>query len=151
MAPRIGIDLGTTFSCAAWIGDDGRPIVVPTADGQLTTPSVICFDGRQAWVGDKANQRKEIARSQIREFVKRNMGKPALADPSRPDQEVEPYRFGDTCYGAAGMSALILRKLKRDTVRFLKNRGILPAEAEELNTAIEAVITVPAYFGDAER
>lgn len=151
MAPRIGIDLGTTFSCAAWIDEDGRPIVIPSSDGKLTTPSVICFDGKQAWVGDKANVRKQIPGAPIREFIKHDMGRPAVADPAQPDVEPAPYRFGDTSFGAAGMSALILRKLKRDAVRFLRGRGVLPENAEELNTNVEAVITVPAYFGDAHR
>jgi molecular chaperone DnaK len=151
MILRLGIDLGTTFSCLAWVGDDGHPRMIPDADGEPTTPSVIWFDGRQAWVGKKANARKETDPFHIREFVKRDMGKPAAARPGQPEADAAAYEVNGFRYGAAGMSALILRKLKRDAVRFFKKLGHLEQDADEPSTSFEAVITVPAYFGENER
>jgi molecular chaperone DnaK len=155
---HIGIDLGTTYSCCAYIDDSGQPCVIPTAEGELTTPSVIWFDGRTADVGRRANQRKLVPPAlHIYEFVKRDMGKPVEVppnlyeegDPSVPTPA--PYEIGGFRYGAAGMSAIILRKLKRDAVRWLKRQKKLDPGIDEKQLELDAVITVPAYFGDKQR
>jgi len=149
---RIGIDLGTTFSCVAWVDDDGRPSIIPNAEGELITPSVLCFDGRQAWVGRKAVLRKDSHPFDIVELVKRDMGKPDVPGPQTGRATGEPKYVKDGFYwGPAGMSALILRKLKRDAIRFFRGQGQLDSAADDLSTEIEAVITVPAYFGSVER
>ncbi len=139
----LGIDLGTTFSCVSYIDEEGMPQVITTTEGMLTTPSVIWFDGRVAYVGKKANDKKITPTSPIYEFVKRDMGK--------PKQINTRYEIGGFYYGATGMSAIILRKLKKEAFAFLKKKGIIPVTAEEKTTTIRAVITVPAYFGDLQR
>jgi molecular chaperone DnaK len=155
---HIGIDLGTTYSCCAYIDEQGKPCVIPTAEGDLTTPSVIWFDGKTAEVGKRANARKLSSPAlHVYEFVKRNMGKPvevppnlfADDDPAMP--VTAPYEIGGFRYGAAGMSAIILRKLKRDAVRWLKRQKKLDPAIDERQLELDAVITVPAYFGDKER
>jgi len=154
---HVGIDLGTTFCCMATVGDDQEVIVIPNSEGRLTTPSVICFDGKYAYVGDSANARKLFHPSLIYEFVKRDMGKPVEAvgfeDPMdlTAQNEVRPFEIAGFRYGAAGLSALILRKLKQDAVRYFKKIAKLEKDADEKRVILDAVITVPAYFGDKER
>lgn len=140
---HIGIDLGTTYSCVAFIDEDGTPKVIPSSDAMETTPSVIWFDSKAAFVGKKANDRKITPTSPIYEFVKRDIGKPKHINTR--------YEINGYYYGAMGMSAIILRKLKKEAFIFLKKKGFIPQDAEEKNTAISAVITVPAYFGDLQR
>lgn len=153
---HVGIDLGTTFCCMAYISD-GQPKVIPSSDGELTTPSVIWFDGKQAYVGKKANARKLVGGLNIHEFVKRDIGKPVEippdlykeGDPLLP--KVAPYEVDGFKYGAAGMSAIILRKLKKEAVLHFKKIGALGRDVDEKSFELDAVITVPAYFGDKER
>lgn len=165
---RVGIDLGTTFSCIAYVDSRGQPTVIPSETGADTTPSIIAFDGRRALVGQSAAMMKAWAPTQVREFIKRDMGKPIEAsdldssiDPSLdslladgangPPAECAPYEFGGFKYGAAGMSAIIIRKLKRDALRFFARQGLVPADLKESDFQLEAVITVPAYFHERER
>ncbi|NNF57205.1 MAG: Hsp70 family protein [Rhodothermaceae bacterium] len=147
--------MGTTFSAVAYVAEDGLPRVIPSSDGEPTTPSVIWTDGRQAWVGQKAVLRKEIAPQGIVEFVKRSMGRPVALPPSLKDDPEAPvpapFEVGGFKYGAAGMSALILRKLKKEAVRHFQREASLDAGTDEANLLLDAVITVPAYFGDIER
>lgn len=154
---HLGIDLGTTFSCMAYVDDDGVAKVIRNSEGDLTTPSIIWFDGRRAQVGKKAAQMKHIAPMHIYEFVKRDMGKPTEIpshfyerdDPNAPIPA--PYEVGGFKYGPAGMSAIILRKLKKEAIRFFKGLGKLDKSIDERQIELDAVITVPAYFGDKER
>lgn len=139
----IGIDLGTTYSCVAYVDNDGMPCIIPNAESSETTPSVIWFDGRASFVGKKANDRKITPTSPIYEFVKRDIGKPRQINTK--------YEVNGYYYGAMGMSAIILRKLKKDAFLFFKRKELVSKDAEEKNTAIPAVITVPAFFGDLQR
>lgn len=153
--PRVGIDLGTTFCCVAYVDDDGRARVIPAADGERTTPSVVWFDGQQAWVGRKANQRKLTAGQHVYEFVKRDVGRPVELPPGRREDDPDtpplaPYEVGGFKYGAAGISAIILRKLKKEAVAHFRRLGRLES-ANDKAVELDAVITVPAYFGDKER
>ena len=154
---HVGIDLGTTFCCMAYIDDDGRAEVIRNSEGDLTTPSVIWFDGRRAQVGKKAEQMKQLDPAHIYEFVKRDMGKPTeipphLYEKDDPDAPVPaPYEIGGFKYGPEGMSAIILRKLKKEAIRFFKKIGKLDRSIDERHIELDAVITVPAYFGDKER
>ncbi|MGI9089888.1 MAG: Hsp70 family protein [Gemmatimonadaceae bacterium] len=155
---RVGIDLGTTFSCIAYVDSRGQPTVIPSETGADTTPSIIAFDGRRALVGQSAAMMKSWAPTQVREFIKRDMSKPVEAsdldpvvDASIADGEYAPHEFGGFKYGAAGMSAIILRKLKRDTLRFFARASLIPADLKESDFQLEAIITVPAYFGERER
>lgn len=141
MIPHVGIDLGTTFSCVSYINDDGVPVVIKNSDGEDTTPSVIWFDGKTAYVGKKANTRKLQANSPIFEFVKRSIGK----------ENSSLYKVNGYNYRACGMSAIILKKLKADIFFFFKRMGLLSPADTIGNTMVPAVITVPAYFGDKQR
>ena len=126
----VGIDLGTTFCAIAHIDAYGKPQIVPNAESERITPSVILFDGANAVVGSVAKQNAVAEPDKIVDFVKREMGK-SKAQFSRT--------FGGKVYSAEELSAIILRKLKSDAEKYL---------GEEVT---DAVITVPAYFNDAER
>lgn len=125
----LGIDLGTTYSAMAVLGPASRPRVLPNADGESLTPSVVYFNGEQPVVGTPAKLAAMLAPADCIELVKRHMG-----DPS--------WRFDTaegTSYTAEEISAMIIRKLALDSDAVLET----PSR--------EAVITVPAYFDDARR
>ena len=153
--PVLGFDLGTTFSAVATVDANGSPVVIRNIDGGLTTPSVIWTDGQTAYVGEKAVLRKEVAPERIVEFVKREMGKPAEIPPElagSPDApSVAPFAVNGFRAGPAGMSALILRKLKKEAIRYFQGEGLLARDVDERALQLDAIVTVPAYFGDVER
>jgi molecular chaperone DnaK len=126
----VGIDLGTTFCAVAHIDQFGRPEVIANAENERITPSVILIDEGSALVGTVALQNAVAEPEKIVDFVKREMGK-SLAQFHR--------EFGGVKYGAEQLSALLLKKLKEDAEKYLQMR------------VTDAVITVPAYFNDAER
>ncbi len=127
MAKIIGIDLGTTNSCVAVI-EGGEPVVIPNAEGARTTPSVVAFkkDGERI-VGRVAKQQAVSAPDRTIASIKRDMG---------TDRKVT---IDGKTYTPQEISAMTLAKLKAD------------AEAYLGDTVTEAVITVPAYFTDAQR
>ncbi|MDB6155541.1 MAG: dnaK 2 [Chthoniobacteraceae bacterium] len=126
----VGIDLGTTFSAIAHIDAYGKPQMIPNAESERITPSVILFDGHNAIVGTMAKQNSVAEPEKIVDFVKREMGK----------SKAQFHReFNGKIYSAEELSALIIRKLKNDAEKYL-------GEA-----VTDVVITVPAYFNDAER
>ena len=126
----VGIDLGTTFSVVAHIDAYGKPQIIPNSENERITPSVILFDGSSAVVGTLAKNSAVAEPEKIVDFVKREMGKP---------KEQFHREFGGKIYSAEELSALILKKLKADAEKYLKT------------PVTDAVITVPAYFNDAER
>jgi len=126
----IGIDLGTTFSAVAHIDAYGKPQIIPNSESERITPSVILFDAGNVVVGTVAKNNCVAEPERIVDFVKREMGKP---------KEQFHRQFGDKVYSAEELSALILTKLKADAEKYLKE------------PVTDAVITVPAYFNDAER
>ena len=127
MAKIIGIDLGTTNSCAAVI-EGGKPVVIPNAEGQRTTPSVVAFTkAGERLVGDAAKRQAVTNAPRTVSSVKRLMGSDARIP------------IDGKSYAPQQISALILQKLKAD------------AEAYLGEPVTEAVITVPAYFNDAQR
>ena len=126
----VGIDLGTTFSVIAHVDQYGKPQVIPNSETERITPSVILFDGDNAIVGTLAKQSAVAEPEKIVDFVKREMGK------SKEDFNRE---FNGKLYSAEELSALILKKLKQDAEKYLNE------------PVTDAVITVPAYFNDAER
>jgi len=145
----IGIDLGTTNSCVAVL-EDGRPVVIESAEGDRTTPSVVCLpeDGERA-VGAAARSQAVLSPERTVASVKRFMGRrmsEVTAEAAQASYNVvgepeEPVRIeiGDRRYAPEEISAMILEKLKADA-------------EERLGVEIErAVITVPAYFNDAQR
>ncbi|MEO5720881.1 MAG: Hsp70 family protein, partial [Chthoniobacterales bacterium] len=126
----IGIDLGTTFCAVAHIDPYGKPQIIPNTESERITPSVVLFDGGSAVVGTLAKNNSVAEPEKIADFVKREMGKPKTEFSREFDGKV---------YAAEELSALILKKLKKDAEKFLKE------------PVTDAVITVPAYFSDAER
>src|SRR5881397_2179488 len=126
----VGIDLGTTFSAIAHIDTYGKPQIIPNSETERITPSVIFFDGSNVIVGTTAKNNAVTEPEKIVDYVKREMGKP---------KEQFHREFGGKVYSAEECSALILKKLKLDAEKYLKT------------SISDAVITVPAYFNDAER
>jgi molecular chaperone DnaK len=149
MAKTIGIDLGTTNSCMAVL-EGGEPTVIPNAEGGRTTPSVVAFtkDG-QRLVGTPA-RRQQVTNPQNTIFsIKRFMGR--KFDEVTEEMTIVPYTVdkgpnGDVRVEADGkeyappeISAMVLQKLKQDAEAFLGE------------PVTDAVITVPAYFNNAQR
>ncbi len=127
MSKIIGIDLGTTNSCVA-VMEGGEPVVIANAEGNRTTPSVVAFAKTgERMVGQVAKRQAVTNHDRTIASVKREMG--------------TDYKVGidDKKYTPQEISAMILQKLKAD------------AEAYLGGTVTEAVITVPAYFTDAQR
>jgi molecular chaperone DnaK len=123
----IGIDLGTTNSVAAWIDDAGRSEIVPNAEGDLLTPSVVLFDDSEIVVGKPARSASTIHPELVAEWVKRDMGARAYSRAIRG--EYLPPEVIQSC---------ILRKLRADV-------------ADRLGPEGSVVITVPAYFDEPRR
>src|SRR3981081_793470 len=132
MAKRkaVGIDLGTTFSAVAHIDAYGKPQIIQNSENERITPSVLLFDGTNVVVGTLAKNSAVAEPERIVDFVKREMGKP---------KDQFHREFEGKIYSAEELSALILKKLKADAEKYLQTPGT------------DAVITVPAYFNDAER
>ena len=127
MAKLLGIDLGTTNSCMA-VMEGGRATVIPNAEGERTTPSVVAFTSSgEKLVGSLARRQASVNPSRTISSVKREMG---------TDWQVT---IDGKAYTPQHISAMVLQKLKRDADSYL---------GEEVR---DAVITVPAYFTDAQR
>ena len=127
MAKIIGIDLGTTNSCVAVI-EGGEPVVIPNAEGARTTPSVVAFSKTgERMVGQVAKRQAVSNPQRTISSIKRQMG---------TDHKVE---IDGKSYTPQEISAMILQKLKTDAEAYLGEK------------VTEAVITVPAYFTDAQR
>jgi molecular chaperone DnaK len=150
VAKSIGIDLGTTNSCVAVL-EGGDPVVITNAEGERTTPSVVAFDRRsgERLVGQLARRQAVTNPDRTIYSIKRFMGRrfgDVKQEASRVGYEVKSgsggdirVEVGDKDYSPPEMSAMILQKLKRDAEEYV---------GEEVT---EAVITVPAYFEDAQR
>ena len=127
MSKTIGIDLGTTNSCVAFM-ENGRAVVIPNAEGGRTTPSVVAFTKNgERLVGTAAKRQAVTNASGTFSSVKRDMGSDTK------------YRAAGKSYTPQEISAMILQKLKTD------------AESYIGEPVTDAVITVPAYFSDAQR
>ena len=127
MGKIIGIDLGTTNSCVA-VFEGGEPSVIPNPEGARTTPSVVGFSKTgERMVGQVAKRQAITNPDRTVISIKRHMGTDFKAN------------IGDKQYTPQEISAMILQKLKSDAEAFLGT------------TVTEAVITVPAYFSDAQR
>ncbi|MCR5676002.1 MAG: molecular chaperone DnaK [Lachnospiraceae bacterium] len=127
MSKIIGIDLGTTNSCVA-VMEGGKPTVIANAEGARTTPSIVAFTKTgERLVGEPAKRQAVTNADRTISSIKRDMG----TDRGR--------NIDDKKYSPQMISAMILQKLKADAEQYL---------GEKVN---EAVITVPAYFNDAQR
>ena len=124
----VGIDLGTTFSAIATVNKHGVPEILPNAEGDRITPSVVLFENDEIIVGNYAKQAAVVYPDQVVEFVKRHMG----------DKNYS-FTYRGRSYSPEQLSGYILAKLKHD------------AELRLGEKVEHAVITVPAYFNDAQR
>ncbi len=151
MGKIIGIDLGTTNSCVA-VMEGNEPVVIPNNEGKRTTPSVVAFlnDGKgERKVGDPAKRQAIINPHNTISSIKRFMGKgydSVANELNEVAYKVESganntvrVRIGDRLYTPQEISAIILQKMKSAAEDYLGT------------TVTDAVITVPAYFNDAER
>jgi len=123
----VGIDLGTTLSKLAYLDESGRPVLVPNAEGELLTPSVVAFTKSSVLVGRDALRESLANPARAVLHVKRQMGNPKWR-----------FKVDAETYTPETISALILKKVKQD------------AEVH-IGPIHRAVITVPAYFDDARR
>ena len=149
MSKIIGIDLGTTNSCVS-VMEGNEPVVIPNAEGKRTTPSVIAFvEGGEIKVGDPAKRQAVTNPTKTVYSIKRFMGN--KYSESKKEAERVPYTVvkGDNdtprvdidgrLYTPQELSAMILQKMKKTAEDYL---------GQDVS---EAVITVPAYFNDAQR
>ena len=149
MSKIIGIDLGTTNSCVS-VMEGNEPVVIPNAEGKRTTPSVIAFvEGGEIKVGDPAKRQAVTNPTKTVYSIKRFMGN--KYSESKKEAERVPYKVvkGDNdtprvdidgrLYTPQELSAMVLQKMKKTAEDYLGT------------TVSEAVITVPAYFNDAQR
>ncbi len=127
MSRTIGIDLGTTNSCVSFM-ENGRAVVIPNAEGGRTTPSVVAFTkSGERLVGMAAKRQAVTNASRTFSSVKRDMGSD------------KRFQVDGKSYTPQEISAMILQKLKSDAENYIGE------------TVTDAVITVPAYFSDAQR
>ena len=149
MSKIIGIDLGTTNSCVS-VMEGNEPVVIPNAEGKRTTPSVIAFvEGGEIKVGDPAKRQAVTNPTKTISSIKRFMG--SKFSESKDDAKRSAYKVvkGDNdtsrvdidgrLYTPQELSAMILQKMKKTAEDYLGS------------TVSEAVVTVPAYFNDAQR
>ncbi len=123
-----GIDLGTTYSSIAHVDEFGKAVVIPNAENQRVTPSVVFFDGDDIVVGDAAKESAKLYPLEVVSFIKRSMGEPNFI-----------FEYRGKIYRPEEISSFILRKLVQDAEQYL---------GRKIN---DLVITCPAYFGINER
>jgi len=124
----VGIDLGTTYSAAAYINADGKPEIIPGERGRAITPSVIYFGAEGSIVGDEAKEYQAAGVKEVVSFFKRSMG----------DSQFLLSFYGRD-YTPVDLSALVLAHLKKQAEQHLRA------------DVTDAVITVPAYFTHTQR
>ncbi|MBS3758011.1 MAG: Hsp70 family protein [Desulfobacterales bacterium] len=124
----FGIDLGTTYSSIAYVDEFGKAVIIPNAENERVTPSVVFFDGDSVVVGDVAKESAKLYPNEVVSFVKRAMGEPNFV-----------FEYNNEDYRAEEISAYVLKKLAQDAEQHL---------GEEVT---DVVITCPAYFGINER
>ncbi|MBP5350925.1 MAG: Hsp70 family protein, partial [Fibrobacterales bacterium] len=149
MSKIIGIDLGTTNSCVA-VMEGGKPVVIPNAEGSRTTPSVVAFGKNGERLVGHIAKRQAITNPDktiysIKRFMGRNHGEVAAEERTVPYTLVggpsDPVRvkIGDKEFAPPEISAVVLQSMKKTAEDYL---------GEEVK---QAVITVPAYFNEAQR
>jgi len=149
MGKIIGIDLGTTNSCVA-VMEGSEAVVIPNSEGKRTTPSIVAFlENGERKVGDPAKRQAITNPTNTISSIKRFMGKKFSESKSEADRatykleagsnDTPRVRIGDRQYTPQELSAMILQKMKSTAEEYLGHE------------VKEAVITVPAYFNDAER
>ncbi|PYR25481.1 MAG: hypothetical protein DMF92_20495, partial [Acidobacteria bacterium] len=154
MSKVVGIDLGTTNSLVAFV-KDGVPVVIRDPDGSALVPSIVSSDDKTIYVGREAQRRLLTDANRTVYSVKRFMGKGL--DDIRDEARLFPFRIageaggvvriglGEREFTPPEISAFILRELKHRAEAFFAEQGDVDSEVDR------AVITVPAYFNDAQR
>ncbi len=122
----VGIDLGTTYSCLSYLNEHGEPVTLPNQEGELTTPSVVMFDGGEVIVGTEALRNAVLKPSHVVQNSKREIG------------SHKTWTIEGKAYTPVDIGAYVLRKM-------------LDAAAEQIGEITQAVITVPAQFSDWQR
>jgi len=125
----FGIDLGTTYSSIAHVDEFGKAVVIPNAENQRVTPSVVFFDGDNVVVGDVAKESSKLYPDDVVSFIKRSMGEPNFI-----------FEHNGTQFRPEEISSFIIRKIVQDAEQNLNISGTR-----------DLVITCPAYFGINER
>lgn len=124
----FGIDLGTTYSSIAYVDEYGKAVIIPNAENERVTPSVVFFDDDSIVIGDVAKESSKLYPNEVVSFVKRSMGEPNFI-----------FLHNSEEYRAEEISAYILKKLAQDAEQYLGE------------PVTDVVITCPAYFGINER
>ncbi len=123
----VGIDLGTTYSCIAYLNEHGEPISIPNKDGELSTPSAVLFDGNDVIVGTEAMRNSIRHSDRVVVHAKRYMGNPS-----------HRWKIAGKSYSPVDISTYILKSM-------------LDSAREKIGPVKSAVITVPAQFSDVQR
>lgn len=123
----VGIDLGTTYSCIAYLNEHGEPVTLPNQEGELFTPSVVLFEGDDPIVGTEGLRNAILHPNRVVQNAKRHMGDAG-----------HRWMIGGKPFTAVDISALIVKKL-------------VSGAQEQIGPITHAVITVPAQFSDAAR
>ena len=123
----VGIDLGTTYSCIAYLNEHGEPISIPNRDGEFSTPSVVLFEGNDVIVGTEALRNSIRFPDRVVVHAKRYMGNPA-----------HRWKVAGKSYSPVDISTHILKSM-------------LDNARERIGNVERAVITVPAQFSDVQR
>ncbi|MGA2034746.1 MAG: Hsp70 family protein, partial [Thermoguttaceae bacterium] len=125
--PAVGIDLGTTYSVVARLDEQGRPVTLVNAEGDLLTPSMVLLEGDEVVVGREAMKAMASEADHVAECAKRDMGR-----------RIFHKSFNGKQYPPEVIQAWVLNKLRRDSI-------------EQIGDYQKVVITVPAYFDEVRR
>ncbi len=123
-----GIDLGTTYSSIAYVDEYGKAVIIPNAENERVTPSVVFFDENNVVVGEVAKESAKLYPNEVVSFIKRSMGEPNFI-----------FEYGSETYRPEEISSYVLKKLAQDAAQYMGEK------------ITDVVITCPAYFGINER
>ncbi|MGM0451811.1 MAG: Hsp70 family protein [Thermodesulfobacteriota bacterium] len=124
----FGIDLGTTYSSIAYVDEYGKAVIIPNAENERVTPSVVFFDEGNVVVGEVAKESAKLYPNEVVSFIKRSMGEPNFL-----------FEYNGAHYRPEEISGYVLKKLAQDARQHLNE------------DVTDVVITCPAYFGINER
>src|SRR5262245_58366540 len=151
MSKIIGIDLGTTNSCVAII-ENGDAVVIPNAEGARTTPSIVGFtEAGERRVGQVAKRQAVTNARNTVYGIKRMMGRAFDSEGTRKQMDHVPYEITPTERGDAAVNVLGQIYTPQEISAMVLETMRAIAESYVGSTITEAVITVPAYFDDAQR
>ena len=122
----VGIDLGTTYSCLSYLNEHGEPVTLANQEGELTTPSIVMFDGKEVIVGTEALRNAVLKPTHVVQNAKRYIG------------SNKTWKIEGKTYTPVDIGAFVLRRM-------------LEAAKDQIGEVTQAVITVPAQFSDWQR